>query len=297
MIRNVQIARELGYLDLPESMYVDQWDINQIPDRDIVILTTGAQGEPLAALSRIATGTHRTIEVGQGDVVIISAHPIPGNERSVSRTINNLMRRGAEVLYTPLRAVHVSGHAAQEEQKLVLSLLKPKFFVPVHGEHRHLRQHAKTATSMDIPEENIFVLENGDRLEFRDRQVRSLDPVPSGMFFVDGGGVADTSEAIMRERQQLSEEGMFIVVARIDAQSGALLGPPDVVSRGFVDPQAQNGLADESIEVVTRTLEQTARQRITDWGELKKAIRMDLASFLSEKTRKRPIILPLIVEV
>jgi ribonuclease J len=297
MIRNVQIARELGYLDLPEAMLVDQRDINQVPDGDIVVLTTGAQGEPLAALSRIANGAHRTIEVSSGDVVIISAHPIPGNERSVARTIDNLMKRGAEVLYTPLRDVHVSGHAAQEEQKLVLSLLRPKFFVPVHGEFRHLRHHAKTAMSMGIPEKNIFVLENGDRLEFEDGEASRLDPIPAGMFLVDGGGVADIASGVMRERQQLAEEGMFIVVARINAQSGVLLGPPDVVSRGFVDSQASNGLVDESIDVVTKTLERTAQQRITDWSELKKAIREDLSGFLSEKTRKRPIILPLIVEV
>ncbi len=298
MIRNVRIARDLGYLDLPTPMLVDQRDINQVPDGDIVILTTGAQGEPLAALSRIANGTHRQIEVGPGDVVIISAHPVPGNERSVARTIDNLMKQGAEVLYTPLRAVHVSGHAAQEEQKLVLSLLTPKFFVPVHGEFRHLRHHAKTARAMGIPEENIFVLENGDRLEFEAAGVaRRLDPVPAGMFLVDGGGLADTASGVMRERQQLAADGMFIVVARINAQSGVLLGPPDVISRGFVDPQASDGLVDESIGVVTKTLERTATRRITDWGELKKAIREDLSGFLSERTRKRPIILPLIVEV
>ncbi|CAA9422171.1 MAG: Ribonuclease J (endonuclease and 5' exonuclease) [uncultured Rubrobacteraceae bacterium] len=297
MIRNVQIARELGYLDLPQAMYVDQRDVNQIPDGDIVILTTGSQGEPLAALSRIAAGTHRTIEVGPGDVVVISAHPIPGNERGVSRTINGLMKRGAEVIYTPLRAVHVSGHAAQEEQKLVLSLLKPRFLVPVHGEFRMLRHHAQTAVSMGIPRENIFVLENGDRMEFRDGNARKIEPVPAGMFLVDAGSVADTSESIMRERQQLSEEGMFIVVARINAQTGELLGPPDVISRGFVDQQAQNGLVDESISVVTKTLQRTASRNVTDWGELKKAIRKDLSGFLSQKTRKRPIILPLIVEV
>jgi ribonuclease J len=297
MIRNVQIARELGYLDLPQEMYVDQRDVNRVPDGDIVILTTGSQGEPMAALSRIAAGTHRTIEAGPGDVVIISAHPIPGNERGVSRTINNLMRRGAEVLYSPLQAVHVSGHAAQEEQKLVLSLLKPRFFVPVHGEFRHLRHHANTAVGMGIPEENIFILENGDRLQFRDGEARQLDPVQAGMFLVDAGSVADTSESIMRERQQLSEEGMFIVVARINAQSGELLGPPDVILRGFVDPQSQNGLVDESIGVVTQTLEGTASRHVTDWSELKKEIRKDLSAFLSQKTRKRPIILPLIVEV
>ncbi len=297
MIRNVQIARELGYLDLPQEMYVDQRDVNKIPDSDIVILTTGSQGEPMAALSRIAAGTHRTIEAGPGDVVIISATPVPGNERGVSRTINSLMKRGAEVLYTPLRAVHVSGHAAREEQKLVLSLLKPRYLVPVHGEFRHLRHHAETGVGMGIPRENIFVLENGDRMEFRDGKARKIEPVPAGMFLVDAGTVADTSESIMRERQQLSEEGMFIVVARINAQTGDLLGPPDVISRGFVDPQAQNGLVDESIGIVTKTLQRTASSHVTDWGELKKAIRKDLSSFLSQKTRKRPIILPLIVEV
>jgi ribonuclease J len=297
MIRNVQIARELGYLDLPPQMLVDQRDINRIPDSDIVVLTTGSQGEPLAALSRIANGTHRTIEVGPGDVVVIAAHPIPGNERGVSRTINNLMKRGAEVCYSPLMPVHVSGHAAQEEQKLVLSLLKPRYLVPVHGEFRHLRHHAKTAISLGIPEENVFILENGGRIEFREGEARRLDNVPAGMFLVDGGGVADTAEAVMRERQQLSEEGMFIVVARINAQNGQLLGPPDVISRGFVSPRSANGLVEESIEVVGRTLERTASRRITDWGELKTEIRRDLSSFLSQRTGKRPIILPLIVEV
>jgi ribonuclease J len=297
MIRNVQIARQLGYLDLPDSMLVDQRDINRIPDGDIAVLTTGAQGEPLAALSRIANGTHRTIEVGAGDVVVIAAHPIPGNERGVSRTINNLMKRGADVFYSPLVPVHVSGHAAQEEQKLVLSLLKPRYLVPVHGEFRHLKHHADTAITLGFPAENTFILENGGGIEFRDGEARRLENVPSGMFLVDGGGLADTSESIMRERQQLSEEGMFIVVARINAQTGAPLGPPDVISRGFVSPQGSNGLVEESIEVVSRTLENTARRQVTDWGELKNAIRRDLSGFLSERTRKRPIILPLIVEV
>jgi ribonuclease J len=297
MIRNVHIARELGYLDLPDSMLVEQRDINRIPDGDIAVLTTGSQGEPLAALSRIANGTHRTIEVGPGDVVVIAAHPIPGNERGVSRTINNLMKRGAEVFYSPLVPVHVSGHAAQEEQKLVLSLLKPHYLVPVHGEFRHLKHHADTAITLGIPEQNTFILENGGGIEFRDGEARRLDKVASGMFLVDGGGLADTSAGVMRERQQLSEEGMFIVVARINAQTGAPLGPPDVISRGFVSPQGSNGLAEESVEVVSHTLENTARRHVTDWGELKNAIRRDLSSFLSERTRKRPIILPLIVEV
>ncbi len=297
MIRNVEIARQLGYLDLPSSMIVEQRDINKVPDGDIVILTTGSQGEPLAALSRIAAGTHLTIEVGKDDTVVIAAHPIPGNERGVARTINNLMKQGADVHYSPLEPVHVSGHGAQEEQKIVLSILKPKFLVPVHGEFRMLRHHANTAEAMGTPEKNIFILENGEPVEFKNGEARRLDPVSSGMFLVDAGSVADTSESIMRERQQLSEEGMFIVVARINAQSGELLGPPDVISRGFVDPQAQNGLVDDSIGIVTKTLERTAKQRVTDWSELKKAIRKDLSGFLSQKTRKRPIILPLIVEV
>ena len=296
MIRNVQIARDLGYLDLPDSMLVDQRDINRIPDGDIVVLTTGSQGEPLAALSRIANGTHRTIEVGPGDVVVIAAHPIPGNERGVSRTINNLMKRGAEVQYSPLRSVHVSGHAAQEEQKLILSLLNPRYLVPVHGEFRMLKHHANTAMTLGFREENIFILENGGRIEFKDGGARRLENVSAGMFLVDAGAVADTPESVMRERQQLSEEGMFIVVARINAQTGELLGPPDVISRGFVSPQGANGLAEESVEVVNRTLQRTASRQVTDWGELKNAIRKDLSGFLSQRTRKRPLILPLIVE-
>ena len=296
MIRNVQIARDLGYLDLPDAMLVDQREINRVPDGDIAVLTTGSQGEPMAALSRIANGTHRTIETGPGDVVVIAAHPIPGNERGVSRTINNLMKRGAEVYYSPLTPVHVSGHAAQEEQKLVLNLLKPRYLVPVHGEFRHLRHHADTAMSLGIPEENVFILENGGRLEFRDGNARRIESVPAGMFLVDAGAVADTPESVMRERQQLSEEGMFIVVARVNAQTGALLGPPDVISRGVVTPQGANGLVEESVEVVNRTLQRTASRNVTDWGELKNAIRRDLAGFLSQRTRKRPLILPLIVE-
>jgi ribonuclease J len=297
MIRNVQIARDLGYLDLPDAMLVDQREINRVPDGDIAVLTTGSQGEPMAALSRIANGTHRTIETGPGDVVVIAAHPIPGNERGVSRTINNLMKRGAEVYYSPLTPVHVSGHAAQEEQKLVLNLLKPRYLVPVHGEFRHLRHHADTAMSLGIPEENVFILDNGGRLEFRDGHARRIEGVPAGMFLVDAGAVADTPESVMRERQQLSEEGMFIVIARVNAQTGALLGPPDVISRGVVTPQGANGLlVEESVEVVNRTLQRTASRNVTDWGELKNAIRRDLAGFLSQRTRKRPLILPLIVE-
>ncbi len=297
MIRNVQIARELGYLDLPEELIVDQRDVNKIPDSDIAILTTGSQGEPLAALSRIAAGTHRTIEVGPGDTVVIAAHPIPGNERGVSRTINNLMRRGAEVCYSPLMPVHVSGHAAQEEQKLVLALLKPRYLVPVHGEFRMLHHHANTAMSMGIQEENIFILENGSCLEFSGGAARRAENVAAGMFLVDAGAIAESSTGVMRERQQLSEDGMFIVVARINAQNGQLLGPPDVISRGFVDPRASNGLVDESMTTVTRTLERTANKRVTDHDQLKKEIRKDLSGFLSDRTGKRPIILPLIVEV
>lgn len=297
MIRNVDIARELGYLDLPQAMYVNQRDVNKVPDSDIVVLMTGSQGEPLAALSRVANGTHRTIEVGEDDTVVIAAHPIPGNERGVSRTINNLMKRGAQVCYSPLMPVHVSGHGAKEEQKIVLSLLKPRYLVPVHGEFRHLYHHSKTGMSVGIPEENIFILENGTGVEFNNGNAKRMKPVEAGMFLVDGGGLADDSESVIRERQQLAEDGMFIVVARINGQTGQLLGPPDVISRGFVNPQGANGLVEESIGVVGKTLERTAKQHLTDWGELKNAIRKDLSGFLSQKTRKRPIILPLIVEV
>jgi ribonuclease J len=297
MIRNVQIARELGYLDLPESMMVDQRQLNKVPDGDIVILTTGSQGEPLAALSRIASGTHKMIEVGPGDVVVISAHPIPGNEPAVSRTINNLMKLGAEVLYDAIEPVHVSGHGSKEEQKLLLSLLKPKFFVPVHGEFRMLKRHAETAVSLGIPRENIYILENGDRVEFRNGNAKKLKPVSAGRFLVDRGGVSDTTDEVMRERQQLSEQGMFIVVARMNKQTGEPLGPPDVISRGFLDPRTSNGFVGDASRVVAETLGRTARRHVTDWGAVKTEIRRDLSGFLSQKTGKRPIILPLIVEV
>ena len=297
MVRNVGIARELGYLDLPREMMVEARDMSRIPDSDIAVLMTGSQGEPLAALSRVAAGTHRSIEVGPGDTVVISAHPIPGNERGVSRTINNLMKKGADVHYSPLEAVHVSGHGAQEEQKLVLALLKPKFLVPVHGEFRMLTHHANTAVGMGIPRDNIFILENGNTLEFKNGEARRAENVSAGMFLVDAGAIADGSSSVMRERQQLSEDGMFIVVARVSAQNGQLLGPPDVISRGFVGAQGANGLTEQSIDTVQRALERTASRQVTDRGELKNAIRKDLSGFLSEKTGKRPIILPLIVEV
>jgi len=297
MIRNVQIARELGYLDLPESMIVDQRHVNTVPDGDIVILTTGSQGEPLAALSRIASGTHKTIEIGPGDMVVVSAHPIPGNEPAVSRTINNLMKRGAEVLYDAIEPVHVSGHGSKEEQKLLISLLKPKFMVPVHGEYRMLKRHAETAVSLGIPRENIFVLENGDRIELKENRARKLEPVSAGRFLVDRGGIGDATDEVVRERQKLSEGGMFIVVARVDAQTGKALGPPDVISRGFVDARTSNGFVGDSVKVVTETLQRTAKRKVTDWGALKTEIRRDLSGFLSQKTGKRPIILPLIVEV
>jgi ribonuclease J len=297
MVRNVGIARELGYLDLPREMMVEARDMNRIPDSDIAVLMTGSQGEPLAALSRVAAGTHRSIEVGPGDTVVIAAHPIPGNERGVSRTINNLMKKGADVHYSPLEAVHVSGHGAQEEQKLVLALLKPKFLVPVHGEFRMLTHHANTATGMGMPRENIYILENGNCLEFKNGEARRADNVAAGMFLVDAGAIADGSSSVMRERQQLSEDGMFIVVARVSAQNGQLLGPPDVISRGFVNAQGANGLTEQSIDTVQRALERTASRQVTDRGELKNAIRKDLSGFLSEQTGKRPIILPLIVEV
>jgi len=297
MVRNVQIARELGYLDLPQEMMVEARDMSRIPDGDIAVLMTGSQGEPLAALSRVAAGTHRSIEVGPGDTVVVAAHPIPGNERGVSRTINNLMKKGADVHYSPLQTVHVSGHGAQEEQKLVLALLKPKFLAPVHGEFRMLKHHANTAMSMGIPEQNIFILENGNCLEFKNGGARKADNVAAGMFLVDAGAIADGSSSVMRERQQLSGDGMFIVVARVSAQNGQLLGPPDVISRGFVNPQGANGLTEQSIDTVQRTLERTASRQVTDRGELKNAIRKDLSGFLSDKTGKRPIILPLIVEV
>ncbi|TCJ16956.1 ribonuclease J [Rubrobacter taiwanensis] len=298
MVRNVQIARDLGYLNIPASMMVEQHEINNIPDRDLVILTTGSQGEPLSALSRIANETHKTIRVRQDDTVIIAAHPIPGNERKVSRVINDLMKRGADVHYSPLKPVHVSGHAAQEEQKIMLSLLKPRYLVPVHGEYRHLRHHFNTAVSMGFPTERIFLLENGSQLEFRAGEARRLQNVPAGMFLIDGASFGDTaSDVVVRERQQLSADGMFVVVARINAQSGELLGAPDVISRGFVYMRDADGLLQEAIEVVSSTLQETARHHITDWGELKNSIRRDLSRFLADRTGKRPIILPLIVEV
>lgn len=296
MIRNVAIARELGYIDLPSSMLVEQKDIGDIPDGDIAVMMTGSQGEPLAALSRIAAGIHKTIEVGEGDTVLIAAHPIPGNQRAVARTVDNLMKKGVDVYYSPVHEVHVSGHGAQEEQKVILSLLKPKFLVPVHGEFKMLRHHAKTAMDMGIAQEDIFILENGGRMEFSDGKAERLDDVTSGLFLIDSGTISDTWESIMRERSQLLEDGTFIVVVRINAQNGRLLASPDIISRGLVQSSRRDDLVGESVAVVNKTLEKTAKQQLTDRAGLKKEIRRDLSKFLSKKSGKHPMILPIIVE-
>ncbi|MGI6284928.1 ribonuclease J [Neomoorella humiferrea] len=297
MINVVNIALEQGYLDIPENTLVDLSELASLPKNRTVIISTGSQGEPMSALTRIARNDHRQIEIVPGDTVIISALPIPGNEKLVARTVDQLFRQGADVYHEAIDGVHVSGHASQEELKLVLSLVKPKFFVPVHGEYRMLIKHARLAEELGIPPENIFVAENGQVLEFTRRKGAITGRVPAGKLLVDGLGVGDVGNIVLRDRKQLAQDGLLIVVVTLSKETGAVVAGPDIVSRGFVYVREAEELLEEAKEKVRQTLDKCEERRITDWATIKGNIRDSLSKFLFEKTRRRPMILPIIMEV
>ncbi|MBE3573525.1 MAG: ribonuclease J [Moorella humiferrea] len=297
MINVVNIALEQGYLDIPENTLVDLSELASLPKNRTVIISTGSQGEPMSALTRIARNDHRQIEIVPGDTVIISALPIPGNEKLVARTVDQLFRQGADVYHEAIDGVHVSGHASQEELKLVLSLVKPKFFVPVHGEYRMLIKHARLAEELGIPPENIFVAENGQVLEFTRRKGAITGRVPAGKLLVDGLGVGDVGNIVLRDRKQLAQDGLLIVVVTLSKDTGAVVAGPDIVSRGFVYVREAEELLEEAKEKVRQTLDKCEERRITDWATIKGNIRDSLSKFLFEKTRRRPMILPIIMEV
>ncbi|MEW8958057.1 MAG: ribonuclease J [Moorella sp. (in: firmicutes)] len=297
MINVVNIALEQGYLDIPENTLVDLSELASLPKNRTVIISTGSQGEPMSALTRIARNDHRQIEIVPGDTVIISALPIPGNEKLVARTVDQLFRQGADVYHEAIDGVHVSGHASQEELKLVLSLVKPKFFVPVHGEYRMLIKHARLAEELGIPPENIFVAENGQVLEFTRRKGAITGRVPAGKLLVDGLGVGDVGNIVLRDRKQLAQDGLLIVVVTLSKDTGAVVAGPDIVSRGFVYVREAEELLEEAKEKVRQTLDKCEERRITDWATIKGNIRDSLNKFLFEKTRRRPMILPIIMEV
>ena len=297
MVNVVNIAKELGYLKAPEGEIIDIDEThNYTPDK-IVIITTGSQGEPMSALTRMAMNDHKKVDIMPGDTVIISATPIPGNEKLVSRTIDHLYKLGADVIYEKSNGVHVSGHASQEEIKLMHNLVRPKFFIPVHGEFRHLIKHANLAQSLGMPKENIVIAENGSVIELTKNSIGINGKVPAGKVLVDGLGVGDVGNIVLRDRRQLSQDGIMIVVVTIDKENCHVVSGPDIVSRGFVYVREAEGLMDEAKDKVQLALEKCEENGVSEWSAIKSTVRDTLGRFLYERTRRRPMILPIIMEI
>ena len=288
---------ELGYLKAPKKTFIDISEINKYRDDQLVIITTGSQGEPMAALSRMASCDHKNVEIKRGDLVIISASPIPGNEKLIARVIDELFKRGAEVIYKALADVHVSGHACQEELKLMLSVANPKYFIPAHGEYRHLVQHAGLAEKMGIPSENCFIMRIGQVLELDYRDAKITSSVPAGRVFVDGYGVGDVGNIVIRDRKHLSEDGLIVVVVGISSETGEVVAGPDVISRGFVYVRESESLMDNIRIRATESIAQCKSKHHNDWSSLKNAIKNSLGQYLYEETKRNPMILPVILEV
>lgn len=297
MVNNVQIAIELGYLDVPEGVLIEPDELNRYPDDQILILTTGSQGEPMAGLSRMASNNHRSVSIMPGDTVIISATPIPGNETGVSRTIDNLMRLGANVIVGRDKKIHVSGHASQEELKLMLELIKPKYFIPVHGEYRMLKTHGDLAVMMGVAKDHVLIGDNGQIFEFSNRSGHKTGHVNAGRVFIDGLGVGDVGNIVIRDRQQLAMEGVVIVVMTLAKGTSHPLAGPDIVSRGFVYVRDSEELLREAHDRVAAVLERCEAGNIREWAVIKSQVRDTLSRYLYEKTRRRPMILPIIMEV
>lgn len=297
MVNVSNISAELGYLNIPDGVLIDIDEINNYPPSNIVIITTGSQGEPMSALTRMSTSDHRKVGIVPGDTVIISATPIPGNEKLVSRTIDNLLKQGANVIYEKTSGIHVSGHASQEELKLIHNLVRPKFFIPVHGEYRHLRKHAMLAQDLGMPKENVFVAENGNIIEFTKEKGGIVGKVPSGIVLVDGLGVGDVGNIVLRDRRQLSQDGILIIVVTMDKEMGAVVAGHDIVSRGFVYVRESEELMEEAKEKVKMALEKCEDNNITEWAVIKSNVRDALGRYLYERTRRRPMILPIIMEI
>ena len=297
MVNVVNISMELGYIHAPEGVIIDIEDIMNYPANKIVIVTTGSQGEPMSALTRMAMSDHRQVDIIQGDTVIISATPIPGNEKVVAKTVDNLLRLGAHVIYSRSEGIHVSGHASQEELKLMHNLIKPKFFIPVHGELHHLFAHARLAEELGMPRDHILVGENGFIFEFTKERGKVVGRINWGVVMVDGLGVGDVGNIVLRDRRQLSQDGILIVVVTMNRETGKIVAGPDVVSRGFVYVRESEALMDEAKARVMQALKRCAEEKITDWSTMKINVKDALAQFLFEQTRRRPMILPIIMEI
>ncbi len=297
MVNVVNIALELGYLKAPEGVLIDIDETNNYTADKIVIITTGSQGEPMSALTRMAMNDHKKVDIMPGDTVIISATPIPGNEKLVARTIDHLYKLGADVIYEKSNGVHVSGHASREEIKLMHNLVRPKFFMPVHGEYRHLIKHAGLAQDLGMPKENIVIAENGCVVELTRNSIGIAGRIPAGKILVDGLGVGDVGNIVLRDRRQLSQDGIMIVVVTIEKETCRVVSGPDIVSRGFVYVREAEGLMDDARDKVQAALEKCEENGVSEWSAIKSAIRDSLGRFLYEKTRRRPMILPIIMEI
>jgi ribonuclease J len=296
MVNNVQVATELGYLKVPKNVLIEIEDLHRYPDNEIVVITTGSQGEPMSALTRIARNEHKSIKIQQGDMVVFSSTPIPGNEKSVKTVINSLFAKGANVVYEALEAVHVSGHACQEELKLMHSLIKPKYFIPVHGEYSHLKRHAALAEQLGMSKDKIFFMNNGDNLEITESGVSFGRPVETGVTMIDGLGIGDVGNVVLRDRKILSEEGLIIVVLTM-SKTGTVLAGPDIVSRGFVYVRESEEIMIIAKQVVEKTLAHCEKNNTKEWSSIKNAIKNDLNYYLYDKMRRKPMILPVIMEV
>ena len=297
MINVIDVASDLGYLKLPEGIVHDINRINKLPENEIMIITTGSQGEPMSALSRMSSNDHKQIKIKKGDMVVISATPIPGNEKSVSNIINALMMQGADVKYESLYDIHVSGHACKEELKLIHSLTKSKYFMPIHGEYKHLTGHAQLANELGMKNENIFLLSNGQVLELTSKSAKIIQRVTSGRIFVDGLGVGDVGNVVLRDRKHLSEDGLFVVVLTLDMENGKIVSGPDIISRGFIYVKEAEELMEGAKRVVKDVVETIHIDLIKDWGYTKNIIKNTLDAYLHEKTKRKPMILPIIIEV
>lgn len=291
-----KVAVDLGYLSIPKDMIISVDDVNKYPPDKVTILTTGSQGEPMSALARIASGTHRKISIEKGDLVIISASPIPGNEKFVGHVINELFKKGAEVVYHSNEEVHVSGHACQEELKLMHTLVKPKYFMPVHGEFKHLRQHALLAEELGKEKSHIFIMETGQVLELNGKEAKINGRVKTGAVLVDGIGVGDVGNIVLRDRKLLSQDGILTVVVTIDKESNSVLAGPDIISRGFVYVKESEALMREAREIIKDELDKCLDNNITEWFVIKSNIKEALGAFLYKKTKRSPLILPIIME-
>ena len=296
MVKIAAIAKELGYLQLPDESVVEVGQLKKYRDDQICVITTGSQGEPMSGLFRMANSSHK-VNVGKGDMVIISASSIPGNEKSVGRVINQLYQHGAKVIYERMADVHVSGHACKEELKLMLTLTKPRFFIPVHGEARHLYQHKELAEELGIPEEDIFVTEIGDVVELTRNKGRIAGSVTAGSVMVDGSGVGDIGNVVLRDRKLLSEDGIFTVVITLNKQTGALLAQPEILSRGFVYEKNSEELLKETRELVKAKAAQFEKNHRSNWSSIKNDIRNSIKNYLYERTKRRPMVMPIIIEI